>query len=138
MSKSQPYFSAEYFVELETAIFQNAISATGNPGQIAILQEMYEDSQEAIITVAAKGRRPSRMLFKSILLLASSAEKYNAVSEICEVIAQQLTEAWDDANGGDATNNKLYMDLGPDYFKTNIPSMNAIMYGLRAGLMRKI
>lgn len=138
MSKSQPYFSAEYFVELETAIFQNAILATGNPGQIAILQEMYEDSQEALITVAAKGRRPSRILFKSIMVLSTSPEKFNAVSEICEVMAQQLVEAWDDANGGDGKNNKLYMDLGPDYFKTNTPSMNAIMYGLRAGLMRKM
>lgn len=137
-SKGNPgYFNQSYFGELVNSIFQDSIDATGNAGQVAILEQMYENSIDAILQISSIGRRPNKTIYKSAMLLGSSPEKFNAVSIICEEIAEKLCKAWDDAMGGDASGIKLYMDLGPDYFNTNTPTMNALQYGLRASMIMR-
>lgn len=131
------YFNAMYYASLVNEIFKDAIDATGNAGQVAILEQMYTNSIDAIMTISGIGRKPNKTVFKSAMLLGSSPEKFNAVSQICEEIATKLCEAWDDANGGDSKGIKLYMDLGPDYFNTNTPTMNALQYGLRASMIMR-
>ena len=136
MGKSKPYFNEEHFRSLAQAIFQNAINATGNAGQIAILEQMYENCIDTFVKISSIGRKPSRSVWQSAMVLGSSPEKYSAVSEIALEISEGLGFAWDDANGGDAKNIKLYLDLGPDYFQTNVPTTNALTYGMRARMIR--
>lgn len=135
---NQGYFNIEHFLTLVDAIFTDAINATGNAGQIAILQEIYEVSVPFLANIAQARKKPSRSVLKSLFVLSSSPEKYLAVSEILEEVTIKIGDAWDDSYAGDSSGQTLYLSIGPQELVDTPPSTNALMYGFRASFYGRI
>lgn len=132
LSKKKGFFHTEHFISLCDGIFVDAINATGNAGQIAILNEIYEKAIPILVTLSELGRKPSKTVLKSLFVVASSPEKYNAVSEILLEVAIKIGKAWDDAYAGDSQGQAMFLQTeAGDYINTP-PSANALMYGFRA------
>ena len=132
------WFHTGHFVELADGIFTDAINATGNAGQVAILDEIYQNSIPILVEFAEAGRKPSKTIYKSLFVLSSSPEKYNAVSQILLEVAEKLSKAWDDAYAGDNAGEALYLEYNAGEFINTPPSANALMYGFRASFYGRV
>lgn len=135
VKKKEGFFNAAHYESLIQSAFQNAINKTGNAGQIAILEELYEISGPALLKAGQLKRRPGRSVNRNIMAISISPEKYDAVDLIVEEIADQISQAWDDSYAGDNLGDKLYLQLGPDDFITTVPSSAASLFGFRAKLI---
>lgn len=133
--KKEGFFHPEHYASLIQGIFQNAINKVGNAGQVAILEELFENSFDALVKAGQLQRRPGRGINRSIMAISLSADKYDAVDEIIDVMADEITQAWDDSYAGDGISEKLFLKLSPDNFITTVPSSAASMYGFRATLI---
>lgn len=133
--KKEGFFHEGHYASLIQGIFQNAINKVGNAGQIAILEELFENSFGALVKAGQLKRRPGRGTNKSIMAISISSEKYDAVDIIVEEMADQISQAWDDSYAGDGISEKLFLKLSPDNFITTVPSSAASMYGFRATLI---
>lgn len=123
-----------HFLYLYDAIFENAINAVGNPGQAAILVEIEEDCREPMVKIiVGSSRKPGKGFFRSLFVTVAGTEKYNAVSQILEVVIYQLVEAWDDSTLYDArTTSKMFLDTNASNYITNAPNPQAQMWKARA------
>lgn len=133
--KKEGFFHEGHYASLIQGIFQNAINKVGNAGQIAILEELFENSFDALVKAGQLKRRPGRGTNRSIMAISLSTDKYDAVDEIVDVMADEISQAWDDSYAGDGINEKLFLKLGPDNFITTVPSSAASLYGFRATLI---
>ena len=135
MARSKSFFfNTGHFLQLYEAIFIDAINATGNAGQSAILNEIYETS--AVIAAGFR-TRPGPNTCRALFLVCSNPDKYVAVKYILEEIAGKVPEAWDDSQAGDNKGQKMYLSIAPEDFIDTPPSSNAMMNGLRSGLFAK-
>jgi hypothetical protein len=133
--KKEGYFNGNHYAALIAGIFQNALNKVGNAGQVAILEELLDNSYEALQKAGQLQRRPSPSINKAIMSVALSPAKYDAVDEIIAEMADQISEAWDDSYAGDGVNAKMFMMLDPSNFITETPSKAANLYGYRAKMI---
>ena len=129
-----------HFLILAEAIFENAINAVGNPGQASIIVELQEESLEPMAKIlAGNNRQPPRSFFRNLFVLVIGGEKYEAIKIIIEEMIDQFVEAWDDATLQDRRQSiKTFLNISPDQFMTNHPSINAGMWAARARMLRGI
>ena len=130
-------FNIGYFNAMVTAIFEKAIEKlekTGNPGQVAIIYEFYENGIDEINHLAAQGliRLPRKRHFQDVAITTLSYDKYQAVSQTIEEIAEELALAVDDSTGGDGQLTKLYMELGVAMFDLTAPSIGGLSRAIRS------
>lgn len=133
--KKEGFFHEAHYAALIQGIFQDAVNKVGNAGQVAILEELFQNSFSALVKAGELQRRPGKGTNRSIMAISISAEKFNAVDEIVEEMADQITQAWDDSYAGDGISEKLFLALTPENFITTIPSNAASMYGFRAAMI---
>jgi hypothetical protein len=125
--------SEHHFKYLLQAIFQNAINQTGNPGQIAILDQLYERTEIVFEQILAYGKQVTPSIVKSVIVLAIGTEKANAISIIIDEMADQIPIAWDDSVLYDQNvSSKLFLKFRSDDFLTAALSTNALNYRYRA------
>jgi hypothetical protein len=129
------YFNGNHYAALIAGIFQNALNKVGNAGQVAILEELLEKSYVPLQKIANIRKRPSPSINKSVMALSISQDKYDAVDEIIAEMADQISQAWDDAYAGDNIGDKLFMKLSPADFIVDTPSIAASTYGYRARMI---
>lgn len=121
MSQKTARLAEEHWTQLVEAIIQNAINSVGNLGQAAILQILYDGIAPYLEQPAGFQASSFDALCYSIL----GDEKYNAVSEIIEIMKEQLVDAWDDSTLQDSRQLvKLFLKLDPSYFMTAKPRIN--------------
>jgi hypothetical protein len=138
LTKTGGWFHTDHFVSLVDGIFTDAVNATGNAGQVAILNEIYENSVPVLIELAELGRKPNKTILRSLFVVSSSPEKYNAVSDTLLEVIEKMGKAWDDAYAGDSQGQKLYLEYSAGEFINTPPSANALMYGFRASFYGRI
>lgn len=122
----------QHFAYLLEAIFQNAINQTGNPGQLAILDQLYERTQEVFQQLLAYGQRLTASVVKSVIVLAIGTEKSNAISIIIDEMADLIVQAWDDSVLSDQNQStKLFLKTTADDYLKASASVNALNYRSR-------
>jgi hypothetical protein len=133
--KKKGYFNGNHFAALLASIFQNALNKVGNAGQVAIIEELFEKSYVPLQKIANLRRRPSPSIYKSVMAVSISRDKYDAIDEIIAEMADQISYAWDDSYAGDNIGDKLFMKLSPADFIVDPPSVAASTYGYRARMI---
>jgi hypothetical protein len=125
--------SQHHFKYLLQAIFQNAVNQTGNPGQIAILDQLYERTEEVFESLLSYGQQLTASIVKSVIVLAIGTEKANAISIIIDEMSDLIVQAWDDSVLYDKNvSSKLFLKTRADDYLTASLSSNALNYGYRA------
>lgn len=122
----------DHFRYLLQAIFENAVNQTGNPGQIAILDQLFERTEEVFMQLVSYGQRLTSSVVKSVIVVAIGSEKANAISIIIDEMADQIVQAWDDSVLQDQNvGTKLFLKTSADSYLTAATSANALKYRSR-------
>lgn len=105
------FFNEGYFRALTVEVFAVGKSKVGNPGQLAILNEISTDQfQDELVRVSTLGKRPTKTVYENVFYLALGNEKFEAIDLIITEMAELLYWAWDDATGGDGMGLKMYLE----------------------------
>lgn len=133
---SKQVISPNHFQNLLQAIFLNGINLTSNAGQVAILEENYEKTSEVFQNLMQYGKQITVSIVKAVAVVSIGSEKFNAIENIYEVMAEQIVQAWDDSIVSDQrTTVRLFNKTDAGDYLVNSASENALRYGYRAKLI---